>query len=207
MSATKDQPPSSPRQRLGLGAAIVIVIVALAVTVGIGVVRSTVQPSEEVIITDATGTSSIENEVIYVHVSGAVTAPGLYVLDQGARVVDAITAAGGFDDEAAPSALNLARLLSDGEQLVAPTTADLEKTPGASNAAAGGAQTSSDGRVNLNSSDLAQLDTLPGIGPALAQRIIEWRETNGNFTSVEDLLAVSGIGEKMLATLRDLVVV
>lgn len=207
MSATKDHPTPSSRQRLGLGAAIVIVIAALAVTVGIGVVRATVQPSEDVVIAEKSSSSAIDPSVIYVHVSGAVATPGLYVLNGGARVVDAIAAAGGFVDEAAPSALNLARLLADGEQLVAPTTADLEDASEAGNASSGGAETSSDGRVNLNSSDLAQLDTLPGIGPALAQRIIEWRETNGNFTSVEDLLAVSGIGEKMLATLRDLVVV
>ncbi|MEV8266417.1 ComEA family DNA-binding protein [Microbacterium sp. NPDC076911] len=207
MSATKDHSTPSPRQRLGLGAAIVIVIAALALTVGIGVVRSTVQPSEDVAIADVSSTAVNDPSVIYVHVSGAVATPGLYVLDSGARVVDAIAAAGGFDDEAAPSALNLARLLADGEQLVAPTTADLERTSDASNVEVTGSETSSNGRVNLNSSDLAQLDTLPGIGPALAQRIIEWRDANGGFTSVEDLLAVSGIGEKMLATLRDLVVI
>ena len=107
---------------------------------------------------------------------------------------------GGFAPGADEAAVNLARPLSDGEQLHVPAV-------GAAPAAGGAGAAPGDGRVNLNTADAAQLDTLPRIGPAMAQRIIEWRDANGRFTSVEDLLAVPGIGDKMLETLRDLVTV
>ena len=93
--------------------------------------------------------------------------------------------------------MNLARPVSDGEQLHVPATGE--------DADAADAAPPGDGRVNLNTADAAALDTLPRIGPAMAARIIEWRDANGRFTSVEDLLSVPGIGDKMLETLRDLV--
>jgi len=133
-----------------------------------------------------------------VHVSGAVNAPGLYILDTDARVLDAIAAAEGFRDDADDDAVNLARPLSDGEQLVVPVVGAVPTQPQA---------VPGDGRVNLNTADEAALDTLPRIGPALAARIIEWREANGRFTTVEDLLAVPGFGDKMLESLRALVTV
>ena len=181
--------------RLGVGAAVVVVLVVLCVTVGIGIVRGAAAPVETVSIdeheTDAGAPASL-----YIHVAGAVTAPGLYVLPEGSRVVDAVAAAGGFAADADEQALNLARPLGDGEQL---HVARRGEAPPAAAVPAG------DGRVNLNTADAQQLDTLPRIGPAMAERIISWREANGRFTSVEDLLAVPGIGEKMLASLRDLV--
>ncbi len=141
-------------------------------------------------------TTALSPAAVYVHLAGAVARPGLYRLDEGARLVDGVAAAGGFADDADRSAVNLARLLTDGEQVHVPR---LGETPAAGSAGAG------DGRVNLNTAEVAELDTLPRIGPALAERIIAWREDNGRFTSVEDLLAVPGIGEKMLAGLRDMV--
>ncbi|TPX02458.1 ComEA family DNA-binding protein [Schumannella luteola] len=134
---------------------------------------------------------------LFVHVLGQVTHPGLYELREGDRVVDAVAAAGGLTDAADPAGVNLARLLSDGEQLRVPAVGEVPP------AAAG---TASDGRVDLNTADAATLDTLPRIGPAMAQRIIDWREANGPITSVDDLLAVSGIGEKTVDALRPLVV-
>ncbi|WP_309069831.1 ComEA family DNA-binding protein, partial [Microbacterium sp.] len=143
---------------------------------------------------------------IYVHVDGHVRAPGLYVLPAGSRVVDAIAAAGGFADKAERAAVNLARVVADGEQLVVPEEGALPPqaaapTPGAGDGAAGAAG----GTLDLNSADAAALEELPRIGPAIAQRIIEWRDANGRFTAVEDLLAVPGIGDKMLEALRPLV--
>jgi competence protein ComEA len=167
------------------------------VTVGIGVLRGSTAPVETVVV-DETETGGTDAAAIYVHVSGAVTAPGLYVLDASARVVDAIAAAGGLTPDADEGAVNLARPLSDGEQLDVPVLGAVVQ---------GGAQPEGDGRVNLNSADASDLDTLPRIGAAMAQRIIDWREANGRFTSVEDLLAVPGIGDKMLESLRDLVTV
>ncbi|WP_243074922.1 helix-hairpin-helix domain-containing protein [Microbacterium sp. SS28] len=193
MTAAED--PVQGRRRLGVGAAVVVVLAALAVTVGIGIVRGAASPVEAVPASEGPGTDAAPAASVYVHVSGAVAAPGLYVLGEHARVVDAIAAAGGFTAEADRAAVNLARPLSDGEQLAVPV-AGAAPDPGA-----GAAQT--DGRVNLNTADAAALDTLPRIGPAMAERIIAWRDENGRFTSVEDLLAVPGIGDKMLEALRD----
>lgn len=183
------------RRRLGLGAAIVLVLVALAVTVAIGILRGAGAPVESV--PRQSGGDAAAPASVYVHVSGAVIAPGLYVLGDSARVIDAVAAAGGFGPDADESAVNLARPLSDGEQIVVPLQ-------GAA-VAPGGGEPPGDGRIDLNRADAAALDTLPRIGPAMAERIIAWREANGGFTSVEDLLAVPGIGDKMLEGLRELV--
>jgi competence protein ComEA len=203
---TSADPPAraGPASRLGLGAAVVVVIAALAVTVGIGILRGAAASVETVTVDATPSTTDAEaGGLVYVHVSGAVLRPGLYALGEDARVVDAVAAAGGFTDDAVRGAVNLARLLSDGEQLHAPVIGELPPASGPGD----GAASAADGRVNLNTADLAQLDTLPRIGAAMAQRIVDWRTQNGRFTSVEDLLAVPGIGDKMLETLRDLVTV
>ncbi|WP_448656236.1 helix-hairpin-helix domain-containing protein [Microbacterium lacticum] len=200
-AATIDRPA---RRRLGVGAAIVLVLVVAAVSVLIGVVRSAGAPDvsgEQVVA----ATGAAELPPVYVHVFGAVQRPGLYRLDEGARVVDVIAAAGGLTPEADETAVNLARRVADGEQLRLPAIG--EAPPPAGGAAGGAGAVASGGRVNLNTADIAALDTLPRVGPAIAERIIQWRETNGAFTSVDDLLAVPGIGEKMLASIRDLVTV
>lgn len=178
----------------------VLVLVALAVTVGIGILRSATTPVDEIVPTSIATTSALTPAELYVHVAGAVRDPGLYVLASGARVVDAVAAAGGFAPDADPDAVNLARTVADGEQLRVPREGETDSGQGAAPGA-------SDGRVNLNSADLLALQTLPRVGPTLAQRIIDWREDNGAFTAVEDLLAVPGFGEKMVAGLRDLVTV
>jgi competence protein ComEA len=138
---------------------------------------------------------SVDGGELYVHVLGAVLEPGLYELNEGARAVDAIAAAGGFAEGADETQLNLARLLVDGEQIVVPLMG--EAAPAAA----------SDGRVNLNTADQAQLETLPRVGPALAQRILAWRDENGRFSAVEDLLSITGIGDKTYDGLKDLVTV
>lgn len=205
MTVDAEPDRAAPRRRLGLGAAVVLVIVALTVTVAIGILRSASAPVERVRI-DEQATDAATPAAVYVHVSGSVVEPGLYVLDSGARVVDAIAAAGGFAKGADDAAVNLARAVSDGEQLHVPVEGE---TPAAGEATGGAAQggSASNGRIDLNTADLAALDTLPRIGPALAQRIVEWREANGRFTAIEDLLAVPGIGDKMLESLRELVTV
>ena len=192
----RPEPRAPAKLRLGLGAVVVLVIGTLSVTVGLGLLRGQAVPSEVVPLPDAG--IEMPSSDLYVHVLGAVARPGLYVLDADARVVDALAAAGGSTEGADLRAVNLARPLSDGEQLYVPTEGETEAAGAASGAAA-------DGLVNLNAADRAALETLPRIGPALAQRIIDWREANGRFRSIDDLLAVPGIGEKMLAGLRDLV--
>lgn len=188
------------RVRLGLGAVVVLVLAALAVTIGIGVWRGATTPTEHVAGPVPTPGATVAPARIYVHVDGQVRAPGLYVLPTGSRVVDAIASAGGFADEADRAAVNLARVVSDGEQLVVPEKGVAPPAGAAPAEGAGGAPGAT--TIDLNTADSAALEELPRIGPALAQRIIEWRDANGRFTAVEDLLAVSGIGEKMLESLR-----
>lgn len=181
--------------RLSIGAAVVLGLVVLSLAVGLGILRGQSAPREVV----ARATSSAEEVSageLYVHVLGAVSKPGLYVLRSQARLVDAVAAAGGTTEDADLTAVNLARPLSDGEQIVVPAVGD-QVAPDAP-AAPGG-----DGRIDLNTADQAALESLPRIGPALAERIIAWREENGRFRSVDDLLAVPGIGEKLLDGLRD----
>jgi len=136
-------------------------------------------------------------EPVTVHVTGLVRTPGLYRLPAGARVADAITAAGGPVEGAVLEAINLARVLFDGEQLI---VAGPGEEPGSAAAA-------SDTRVNLNRASASQLQALPGVGPVLAQRIVDHRETRGPFRSVRDLRQVKGIGDKLFRALQDLVTV
>lgn len=138
---------------------------------------------------------------LYVHVSGAVLRPGLVTVSVGARLVDAIAAAGGFTAEADQSAVNLARAVNDGEHIVVPVLGAAAGTSGTASGADAGAL------INLNTADQAALETLPRVGPAMAARIIAWREANGGFRSVDDLKQVTGIGEKTFAELAPLVTV
>jgi len=134
---------------------------------------------------------------ITVHVSGAVTRPGLVSLPADARVADAIVAAGGARPGAVLSGLNLAAPLADHQQLVVPAA-----DPGDATVSVVG-----DGRVHVNTADTATLQALPGVGPVLAQRIVDHRAEFGPFVVVEDLLDVPGIGEAKLAALRDVVLI
>ena len=134
-------------------------------------------------------------EEIVVDVVGKVRRPGIAVLPAGARVVDAVRAAGGMLRGVDPASVNLARLLTDGEQVVVGPAASgvAPPVPSAGSTGTVGAL------VNLNTADQAELETLPGVGPVTAAAILEWRSQHGGFTSVDELLEVSGIGEATLA--------
>jgi competence protein ComEA len=132
---------------------------------------------------------------VVVHVAGAVHRPGLYRLREGSRVDDAIRLAGGSKPKAALELVNLAAPVADGQQVLVPAR-------GSATAAAAGLPGS---RVHLNSATLEQLDTLPGIGPVTAQKILDYRAKKGAFSSVDELDAVPGIGAARLEQLRDLV--
>jgi competence protein ComEA len=190
-----DPAPARRRLRLSIGAAIAIGLIVLSAAVGWGILRGQASPADVIPIEEDAQVGAAAG--LYVHVLGEVESPGLYLLESDARLVDALAAAGGTTDAADLAAVNLARPLSDGEQVIVPPKG----------AAAGGdaTQQPGDGLIDLNSADQAAREGLPRIGPALAQRIISWRDDNGRFRSVDDLLAVPGIGEKLLAGLRDLV--
>lgn len=163
--------------------------------------------------------SAVESACV-VHVVGAVRHPGVYELRPGQRIIDAVQAAGGLLGDAAQAGINMAQVLQDGEQVVVPTTDQLEKGGAVPSAGAGvgtgsgGAATSgtSAGQaggapVNLNTADATLLDTLPGVGPATAARIVADRAANGPFKSPDDLGRVPGIGPKKLDQLKALVCV
>lgn len=140
------------------------------------------------------------------HVLGAVANPGLVTLAAGGRVLDAVAAAGGLTEDADLSTVNLARPVTDGEQLAVPRAGEpLPPPPAAGSGAA--ASGSSASTVNLNTATQSDLETLPRIGPALASRILDWRTANGRFTSPADLLAITGIGQKLFDGLKDRVTV
>ncbi|WP_449277463.1 helix-hairpin-helix domain-containing protein [Leucobacter sp. GX24907] len=164
--------------------------------------------------TEAAAESDVGPARVFVHIVGEVREPGVYELPSDARVEAALAAAGGATEQAALSGVNLARTVVDGEQIQVPDAKAAAKLQnagagssaagsGAEGAGAGGASAGGEALIDLNAADAAALQTLPRIGPALAQRIIEWREANGAFTSVDQLTSVSGIGAKTLEGIRD----
>lgn len=146
----------------------------------------------------AAGVTGLPSSRVVVDVVGAVRRPGLYRLRQGSRIADAVARAGGATDKADLAQVNLAAPLADGEQVVVPRR-------GAPGAVGGGSSTPA-GPVQLSTATLEQLDTLPGVGPSTAQKILDYREKHGAFSSVDELDAVPGIGPKRLEQLRELVV-
>ncbi|MFX4261630.1 helix-hairpin-helix domain-containing protein [Pelotomaculum propionicicum] len=152
-----------------------------------------------------------------VHVTGAVTNPGVYVLEADARIIDAVNKAVPMGDADLDS-LKLAAKVIDGQDIYVPFEADRDgpaaagSQPGAPGTSRSGGMPAGTGfaansLVNINTADAAQLDTLPGIGSSLAQRIIQYRENNGPFKAIEDLKDVSGIGDKNFENLKDRITV
>ena len=139
---------------------------------------------------------------IAVYISGEVNAPGVVSLPDGSRIADAVKACGGFTASADKASVNLAQKAEDGMQInVAAVNFSAPNTAASSSAAA--SAKSSGSMVNLNTAAKEELDTLPGIGPAMADRIIEYREQNGNFKAIEDVKNVKGIGEAKFAKMKD----
>ena len=157
----------------------------------------------------------VTSDLVLVHVVGQVQAPGVVEVPAGSRVIDAIAVAGGLTPAADTAAVNLAREVVDGEQVYVPAPGEVAPSPpgastgtGTGTTTGGGSGTAgAPGLVDVNAASLEELDTLPGIGPALAERIVQWRTDNGAFASVDELADVSGIGPSVLGKIRDLVTV
>lgn len=208
----RDKIPFSAPSKRKPKPAVVIGIVSLAVAIlciaglqlahallpGTEFSISKAQTSTSEPIEDTASDTPIAEKTIFVHVEGAVAAPGLLELSEGSRVYDAIQAAGGFAEDARHDAVNLARVLTDGEQIIVPTT----QTDGGSDAAPAASAGTAAGKVNINTADAATLDTLPGIGASTAAKIVADREANGPFKTIEDLKRVSGIGDKKFSQLE-----
>jgi competence protein ComEA len=149
-------------------------------------------------------------EPLRVHVAGAVVRPGVYTLDENSRVEDAVNAAGGFLAEADTNALNLAEHLEDGQRLDIPYVAGF--TPDAQSGfvvVTEGTPSPLSGQdlIDINTATAEELDTLPGIGPTIAQRIVDYRNANGPFATIQDIVNVAGIGDATFAEIKDLITV
>ncbi len=158
---------------------------------------------------------------IYVDISGAVHAPGVYELVTGSRMFQAVEAAGGFTEQAEKRCINQADLLSDGEKIYVYSKEEAEELGGwmqlsgagavqqsaGASGQSGASASESDGKVNLNTADKSQLMTLSGVGEARAEAIIAYRETNGAFSSIEDIMNVAGIKEKVFEQIKDQITV
>lgn len=196
-----------PRARVGVACAVAVVLVVALwrfwpAAPAPEVAFDEVVEAGETVVVESSEASEVAPAVAVVHVAGAILRPGVYSLPVGARVSDAVAAAGGALGSAAPDAVNLARIVADGERIYIPTQDEAEGVPGGVGApgswsgepAAGGA--SADGMIDVNRATATELEELPGVGPATAQKIIDDREANGPFAKPEDLMRVPGIGAK-----------
>lgn len=220
LSEEENLAESRPRWRLSFS--VRLVVVGLIFVVLIAAVIALLRPPTETHLVGTINSSSSQSTAaasdirtvvsgadsnLLVYVVGSVQRPGLFAIPAGSRVLDALMAAGGFTANAELCDINLARTVTDGEQITVPFVA-----AGSQPCAANDSRTSDSGRaagaapVSLSRASLAELDALPGIGPALAQRIIDYREQHGSFSHVQQLDDVSGIGTKLLANLTPLVV-
>lgn len=210
-----------PSRRAVLGLGLVVLVAVLVAVVVVWRAQPAAQAAPRVSRSPAPTSGAAQPQVsvsplavtratgaqVVVHVVGAVRRPGLVRLPAGSRVVDAVRAAGGETAAAEGASVNLARPLVDGEQVVVqrrgrPVAAAVG--PGTGGTVGG---TAPAGPVDLNTATLESLDGLPGIGPVLAQRILDWRTAHGRFSSVDELGEVSGIGEATLSDLRPVVTV
>lgn len=211
-----------PMTDIGRPEKLVLAVIALAMAIGTAAwLVKALRPAEAEgfeAMEPAAGTGAEPEKAadaggVVVHVTGAVARPGVYRLASGSRVHDAVQQAGGALPNGFSGALNLAAVLSDGERIDVPVKTDaapLTVAPPGLQGAAGKSvvhapSKGTSGRVNLNTATLQQLDALPGVGPSIAARIIEYRQKEGPFRTVEQLLEVPGIGPKKMEALRDLV--
>lgn len=199
-SASCPGPSDPPRAPMKVRAGIVVSLgaIGLAVVVGAGsVVWSSMRPPVEQVIPPTQSDSSQkvvseESRELVIHVSGEVLRPGIISLSEGSRVIDAVESAGGHTPQAALDAINLARQVVDGEHLIIPAEGEAVVP-----------LVSGGGLISLSLASEQELQELPGVGPAIASRIVSWREANGPFRHVDDILAVSGIGPATLEKFRD----
>lgn len=171
-----------------------ILVVSLGVAAVAAILFSLNSPRPAPAVAASTSPLSIQLPDYFVHVVGEVGKPGVYDLPSDSRVFDAVFAAGGFTNKADQSSVNLARAISDGEQIIV-----LAKGMAPQNAVA----PNSTKPISLNRGSQAELENLPGVGPTLASRIIDWRLANGGFKKLEDLKRVTGIGNKLFMQIKE----
>jgi competence protein ComEA len=199
-------PESRPQLTLYIAAAVAVVLLGVW-TLRHDAARSAPAPGSSIPAAVRIARSSPADAIV--HVVGAVRRPGVYRLDAGARVQEAVRRAGGARRYAELDAINLAARIADGQQIVVPARAGARAAGGdglagaqPGEAGASGAGGAPAGPINLNTASAEQLDELDGVGPATARKILAWRQAHGGFRTVDDLAQVPGIGPKRLAALR-----
>ncbi len=160
------------------------------------------------------GTTGASSGKLYVDISGEVERPGVYEVSEGTRLFEVIEQAGGLTDEADIDSLNRAETVADGQKILISAKGEnsngsqgSQSGSGTNNGSSTGSGTTGDGKVNINTAESAELQTIPGIGPSKAARIIEYRQTNGNFATIEDIQNISGIGSKTFESIKDYITV
>jgi len=202
---------------------IVIIVLLILIIVGVGIVlNKNVNREENFTINRASDISenipAIEKEVppLIIHITGAVKNPGVYQLKSTDRIVDAVKIAGGETEEANLDLINLAALLKDGQKIIVPykiyneNGEEINKNIDNNAEVMYSSSSSSDsmsGKININTANAIMLQALPGIGPVLSERIIEYRNQNGLFGVIDDIKDVSGIAEKKFEGIKDLICV
>ena len=169
-----------------------LLVIAVGVVVTIALLVSGQTATRPIKVSTHHANSAVEVKSGYVHLTGAVKNPGVYPISIGMRLFEVVALAGGFTSKADRESVNLARTVTDGEQIIVSGT---------------GETAANDGLIHLNKATAADFDKLPGIGPTLSARIVDWREANGGFKSVDDLRRVSGIGDKLFAGIKTLVTI
>lgn len=203
---------------------IAVGVIIIAITVGIYFYRTTKDNSEIEITEDNLTTNTAvennneiveeENNTIVVHITGEINYPGVVVLKEGARVVDAIEAGGGETDEADLSSLNLAYMLSDGEKIYVPNKEETSQesqereyiTSAKDNSEQsenGAKSTGTNFKININTAKQEELTQITGIGESTAKKIIEYRTQNGKFKSIEDIKNIPGIGDSKFNAMKE----
>lgn len=162
---------------------------------------------DEALVLDAGSTKTQSSDAlpqagVTVYVTGAVNRPGVVTLAEGKRVLDAVNACGGMLPTADASRVNMAQVLKDGQRIQVPEKEQISQDS-AGKGGNGGNSVKDNKLVNINTADVQALDSLPGVGPATAQKIIDYRTTEGEFQSIEDLKKVKGIGEAKFSKLKD----
>lgn len=204
---------TSPLVLLGLSAVIIAVVLSIGFMAWGSFTSSGIVVEHSEKSSQSQEYENPSSQLIYVHIAGEVSNPGMYELKQDARVSDAIDAAGGLTENADQLSINLARQVTDGEQIVVQAYIEAEPGNSESTGASGSGLPSSSNtevlssKVNINTASASELTTLDGIGESTAAKIIAYRQANGSFASIEDIKKVSGIGDRKYEAIKDRITV
>lgn len=199
-----------------IGSIAIIVIIIVFLIIGLFITKPKHVPTNDIFVDNTSEksqttdkSSELQNKDIQVEVKGEVKKPGVYVLEYGSRIKDVIDMAGGFTDFADSGSLNLVKKLKDEDCLIIHKKGEAVSASGTASGGiiSGESGSGSDEKIDINTATLEELDKIPGIGPVTAQKIIDYREKNGPFKTIQDLKKVGRIGDKTLEKIKDKIVV